>query len=128
MGESSGLLKEALDDPLSLAERTPSELLDRGESVRRGESFRRGESVAAAAAAALAAGDCDPLERGVSVPFERFRLALDRGDSLPLIRGESLLRRRGESLLLLLGDPDDLLRKRENETPSRKFQTLFMPD
>lgn len=121
MGESLGLLKEALDDPLSLAERTPSELLDRGDSVSRGESFRRGES------AALAAGDWDPFERGESAPFERFRLALDRGDSLPLIRGESLLRRRGESLLLLLEDPDDLLRtdNNKNQIVLDSFQALL---
>lgn len=106
-GESSCLVEEVLDDPLS--EWTVSELFDRGESVRRGESFSRGESVA------LAAGEWDPLDRGESAPFERFLLALDRGDSRPLRRGESLPRRRGESLLRLLGDPDDLLEWGESE-------------
>lgn len=71
--------------------------------VGQGESFTREDSFA------FAAGEWDPLERGESVPLERFFLALHRGESLPLRRGESLPRRRGESLLLLLGDPDDLL-------------------
>lgn len=98
--------QEELGDPLSCGEWTVLELFVPGESVavRQGESFSRVESLA------LAAGEWDPLERGESVPLERFLLALDRGDSLPLRRGESLPRRRGESLLLLLGDPDDRLK------------------
>ena len=106
--ESSSLLeREELDDSLSFGEQTASELFDRGESVtvRRGESFSCGESFA------LAAGEWDPLERGESLPLERFLFALERGDSLPRRRGDSLPRRRGESLLLLLGDPDDLLKR-----------------
>lgn len=84
----------------------------------------------------LVAGELDPLDRGESVPLDRFLLALDRGDSFPLRRGESFPRRRGESLLRLLGDPKDLpnqrighnLRGSTDQVEPLKLQTENAPE